>query len=115
MGHSSRNPGAERRRFSRARLRDRQFLAVFIGEVRQDARTLDFARVGSLERVMPATGRRTAGCLSISVEPRATRLEIIPLPVISRIGRFATVSGSHVLVARRADGTMTLAELGQSG
>jgi hypothetical protein len=69
------------------------FLAVFIGEVRQaqHARTLDFARVGSLERVMPATGRRTAGCLSISVEPRATRLEIIPLPVISRIGRLATI------------------------
>jgi hypothetical protein len=35
---------------------------------------------------------RTAGCLSISVEPRATRLEITPLPVTrnpetSRIGR----------------------------
>jgi hypothetical protein len=31
------------------------------------------ARVGSLERVMQPTGRRTAGCLSPRVEPRATR------------------------------------------
>jgi hypothetical protein len=37
-------------------------------------RIKDFARVGSLERVMHP-GSRTAGCLSI-VEPRATRLEI---------------------------------------
>jgi hypothetical protein len=32
-------------------------------------------------------GRRTAGCLSIRVEPRATRLAITPLPVTSRIAR----------------------------
>jgi hypothetical protein len=34
------------------------------------------ARAGSLERSDAPSGRRTAGCLSIRVEPRATRLEI---------------------------------------
>src|SRR6201989_589025 len=57
---------------------------------RRDA-ALVFARVGSLGRVMQPTGRRTAGCLSIRVEPRAARLEISPLPVTSRIGRPATI------------------------
>jgi hypothetical protein len=50
------------------------FLAVFIAEVWQA-----LARVGSLERSDAPTGKRTAGCLSIEVEPRATRLEITPL------------------------------------
>jgi len=61
MGHSSRNPGAERRRFFRAGTirsprgcRVADFYAVFIGEVRQDA-TLDFERVGSLERSVRST------------------------------------------------------------
>jgi hypothetical protein len=68
------------------------FLAIIIGEVRQDATgSLGFARVGSLERVMQPTGRRTAGSLSISVESRATRLENSRLPVTSRIGRPATI------------------------
>jgi hypothetical protein len=61
------------------------FLAVFIAEVWQA-----FARVGSLERVTLVTGRRTAGCLSISVEPRATRLET-PASGHFRIGQLATI------------------------
>jgi hypothetical protein len=40
---------------------------------------------------MQPTGRRTGGCLSISVESRATRLENSRLPVTSRIGRPATI------------------------
>jgi hypothetical protein len=62
------------------------FLAVFIAEVWQA-----FARVGSLVPSDAPTGRRTAGCPSISVEPRATRLEKPRLPVTSRVGRPATI------------------------
>jgi hypothetical protein len=55
------------------------FLAIIIGEVRQDATgSLGFAQVGSLERVMQPTGRRTAGCLSIGVESRATPTGELP-------------------------------------
>jgi hypothetical protein len=47
--------------------------------------TLEFARVGSLERVMHP--RKADRRLSfVSVEPRATRLEISPLPVNAGYG-----------------------------
>jgi hypothetical protein len=54
---------------------------------------------------MQATGRRTAGCLSISVEPRATRLEITPLPVTSRIARLLPFATLWQVPAHRIGGS----------
>src|SRR5262249_16583920 len=60
--------------------RSRARLVATAAEERLSCSPLEFARADSLERVMHPPERGTAGCLSISVEPRATRLGNSPLP-----------------------------------